>query len=125
MRKDGIRRKRDLNMRTQKQKKLTIKRIILKKTGGLCAKCGKSLTLEKTTIDHLIPKYRGGTDELSNLIPMCKHCNKQKGSRIVEEGELTYLEPFYSSENISELKKRIEDIEAGRNMHEQDLIEVD
>lgn len=112
-------------MRTQKQKKLTTKRIILKKTDGLCAKCGKPLTLEKTTIDHLNPKYRGGTDELSKLIPMCKHCNKQKGSRIVEEGELAYLEPFYSSENISELKKRIEDIEAGRNIHEHDLIEVD
>ena len=43
----------------------------------------------------------------------------------MEEGELAYLEPFYSSENISELKKRIEDIEAGRNIHEHDLIEVD
>ena len=32
--------------------------------------------------------------ELSNLIPMCKHCNKQKESRIVEEGELAFLEPF-------------------------------
>ena len=112
-------------MRTQKQKKLTTKRIILKKTGGLCAKCGKPLTLEKTTIDHLIPKYRGGTDELSNLIPMCKHCNKQKGSRIVEEGELPYIEPFYCSENMAELKRRIENIEAGRNIHEHDLIEVD
>ena len=69
------------------------KRIILKKTGGLCAKCGKPFTLEKTTIDHLISKYRGGTNELSNLIPMCKHCNKQKESRIVEEDELPYLEP--------------------------------
>ena len=76
-------------MRTQK--KLTIKHIILEKTGGVCSKCGKPLPLEKTTIDHLIPKYRGGTDELSNLIPMCKRCNKQKGSRIVVVEELRYL----------------------------------
>ena len=81
-------------MRGQKQKKRNIKHIILEKTGGVCAKCGKPLPLEKTTIDHLIPKYRGGTDELSNLIPMCKHCNKQKESRIVEEGELAFFEPF-------------------------------
>lgn len=78
-------------MRTLKQKKHTIKRIILEKTGGVCAKCGKPLPLEKTTIDHLIPKYRGGTDDMSNLIPMCKRCNKQKGSRIVGVEELKYL----------------------------------
>ena len=78
-------------MRTLKQKKLTIKHIILEKTGGVCAKCGKPLPLEKTTIDHLIPKYRGGTDGMSNLIPMCKRCNKQKGSRIVGVEELKYL----------------------------------
>lgn len=78
-------------MRGLKHKKLTIKRMILEKTGGVCAKCGRRLTLEKTTIDHFMPKYRGGTDEISNLIPMCKHCNKQKGSRIVEAEELRYL----------------------------------
>lgn len=78
-------------MRGHKQKKLTIKRTILEKTGGVCAKCGRRLPLEKTTIDHLIPKYRGGTNEISNLIPMCKQCNKQKGSRIVGEEELNYL----------------------------------
>ena len=84
------------HMRGQKQKKRNIKRIIHAKTGGVCAKCGKILLLEKATIDHLIPKYRGGTDEISNLIPMCKHCNKQKGSRIVKRDEVPYLDPFYS-----------------------------
>lgn len=78
-------------MRGQKQRKFATKQIILDKTGGVCAKCGRPLPIEKTTIDHLIPKYRGGTDEISNLIPMCKRCNKQKGSRIVEMEELTYL----------------------------------
>jgi len=34
-------------------------------------------------------------------------------------------DPFYSSENMAELKKRIDDIEAGRNIHEHDLIEAD
>ncbi|SFU65803.1 HNH endonuclease [Butyrivibrio sp. INlla21] len=78
-------------MRGKKHKKRTIKCIILEKTGDVCVKCGKPLPLEKTTIDHLIPKYRGRTDELCNLIPMCKFCNKQKGSRIVGVEELKYL----------------------------------
>ena len=34
-------------------------------------------------------------------------------------------DPFYSEENIAELKRRIADMKAGRNMHEHELIEVD
>ena len=34
------------------------------------------------------------------------------------------LDPFWSEENISELKKIREDAKYGRNMHEHNLIEV-
>ena len=34
-------------------------------------------------------------------------------------------DPFYSKENIAELKTRIDDAKAGRNMHEHELIEVE
>jgi hypothetical protein len=28
-----------------------------------------------TTADHLLPKSKGGTDDVSNLVPSCGHCN--------------------------------------------------
>ena len=34
-------------------------------------------------------------------------------------------DPFYSKENLAELKSRIEDLRAGRNIVEHELIEVD
>ena len=34
-------------------------------------------------------------------------------------------DPFYSAENMAELKRRAADAKAGRNMHEHELIEVD
>ena len=34
-------------------------------------------------------------------------------------------DPFYSNENMDELRERIEDVRAGRNMHEHELIEVE
>lgn len=34
-------------------------------------------------------------------------------------------DPFYSEENMADLKRRIADIEAGRNVSEHELIEVD
>ncbi|WP_029231773.1 HNH endonuclease [Butyrivibrio sp. VCB2006] len=70
-------------MRGQKQRKAETKRIVLGKTDGVCARCGKELSFEKATIEHFVPKYRGGADDERNLLPLCKNCNKQKGSRIV------------------------------------------
>ena len=74
-------------MRGQKQRKAEIKRIVLGKTDGVCARCGKVIPLEKVTIEHFVPKYRGGADDERNLFPLCKSCNKQKGSRMVDAEE--------------------------------------
>ena len=70
-------------MRSRKQWKAGTKSLILEKTGGLCARCGKPVTPVKVTIDHFVPKYRGGGNDDRNLLPLCKNCNKQKGSRVV------------------------------------------
>ena len=89
-------------MRGQKQKKIDIKRILLGKTDGVCARCGRTLSLEKTTIEHYVPKYRGGADDERNLLPLCKKCNKQKGSRLVAAEEYY---PFLKSEYCFEADK--------------------
>ena len=46
-------------------------------SGSRCHYCG---TLA-TTVDHVIPKSRGGTDALSNLVPACARCNYSKRDR--------------------------------------------
>lgn len=38
---------------------------------------GKEILMTK---DHIIPKSKGGRDQLSNLNPMCYICNQDKGS---------------------------------------------
>ncbi len=86
-------------MREAKIQKSQIKSRIIKKTGGVCAVCGRPLEYEKVTIEHYIPKYHGGTDDERNLLPLCKNCNKSKGSRIVRaEEHYTYLQANYYSE---------------------------
>jgi 5-methylcytosine-specific restriction endonuclease McrA len=40
------------------------------------------------TIDHNIPRCRGGKDNLNNYLIMCKTCNNKKGGFTMEEFEL-------------------------------------
>lgn len=51
---------------------------VLAKNGGRCVYCGDPAD----TIDHVIPKSKGGTDDLDNLVPACRDCNSRKGNRL-------------------------------------------
>lgn len=50
--------------------------------GDVCRYCG---TDEDLTIEHLIPRSRGGTDAQSNLGVSCRTCNQDKGPLRDEE----------------------------------------
>lgn len=44
----------------------------------ICAYCGKS---DNVSIDHIIPKLKGGKESADNLIRVCSHCNSSKGAK--------------------------------------------
>jgi len=50
-----------------------------------CQYCGKTTNL---TIDHLVPKCKGGSDSWSNTVVSCVRCNNKKGDRTPEEAGL-------------------------------------
>ena len=60
---------------------------IWKKANGLCAHCGKSVTGASQTIDHIIPKSKGGTDDQRNLMPLCRKCNDGRGTNKIDVRE--------------------------------------
>lgn len=49
---------------------------------GCCAYCGKE---NPTTLDHVIPKARGGSTTKGNLVACCGDCNLSKAHRDVFE----------------------------------------
>lgn len=49
-----------------------------KRQRGLCALTGRRLTRDDAHIDHVLPKSRGGTNELSNMRWVCKDANFAK-----------------------------------------------
>jgi 5-methylcytosine-specific restriction endonuclease McrA len=50
---------------------------ILRRDRYLCRYCGG----EANTVDHVLPKARGGTDDPSNLVAACARCNYSKQDR--------------------------------------------
>lgn len=64
-----------------KQKKF----LILNKTHGRCAYCGRKLTLETMTLDHIFPKSKRKNNDYTNLFASCRQCNNLKGDRTIKQ----------------------------------------
>jgi 5-methylcytosine-specific restriction endonuclease McrA len=65
--------------------KRRIRRFLFNRDGTKCFYCNVKLNFETATIDHLIPKSQGGSDNLDNLVLACHGCNINKGSKSLDE----------------------------------------
>ncbi len=63
------------------------KRELFRRDGYRCAYCGQRS--QQLTIDHVIPRHRGGTHSWDNLVTACARCNRKKGGLTPEEAHLT------------------------------------
>src|SRR5580765_2656102 len=54
-----------------------------------CQYCGAAS--RDLTIDHVMPKHRGGRHEWENLVAACRNCNHRKGSKTLTEARMTLL----------------------------------
>jgi len=86
---------------------------LLIRDGYECAYCGCELSLETSTIDHVVPRKNGGGTKWSNCISSCKRCNHTKGHSDpigrfkprYEPREPNHGSPLYN------LKKKIRNLE--------------
>ena len=75
------------------------KKNVLIRDGFKCAYCGAKR--EKLTIDHIIPKSRGGKTNFDNCVSSCKPCNNRKGGKTPREARM-YLQVKAYQPTISE-----------------------
>ena len=66
------------NYRAQRRKML--------KFSNKCHWCGEKLTLDTSTMDHVIPLHRGGLDNANNRVLACESCNSRRGHDMPELG---------------------------------------
>jgi 5-methylcytosine-specific restriction endonuclease McrA len=48
--------------------------VVLRRDGYLCAYCGNPAN----TVDHIVARVRGGSDNMDNLVAACARCNSSK-----------------------------------------------
>ena len=58
-----------------------------------CQFCGRILPAAELTLDHVIPRSRGGHTDWDNLVACCHRCNNLKGDHFPEEAGLQLLRP--------------------------------
>lgn len=67
------------------------KRVLFNRDRWKCQYCGVDLDLRSITIDHVVPKSRGGQTSWRNCVASCKRCNTVKGSRMLSESGLKLI----------------------------------
>ena len=63
---------------------LSRKNILLRDRNS-CQYCDVVLTASELTLDHVIPRSRGGLSTWENLVACCHNCNRRKGNQMLHE----------------------------------------
>ena len=72
------------------QRKIS-RRALFARDGWRCVYCGT--TGGRLTLDHVIPRSRGGESIWENVVTSCAPCNLRKGNRLPEEVSMTIRIP--------------------------------
>lgn len=67
------------------------RRNILHRDGHSCQYCGYAG--DDLTLDHVVPRSRGGDDSWENIVTACVRCNVKKGNRTPKEANMALFNP--------------------------------
>ena len=67
------------------QRKIS-RRALFTRDGWRCVYCGG--TSSRLTLDHVVPRSRGGDSVWENVVTACAPCNHRKGDRTLEEARM-------------------------------------
>ena len=64
-----------------KRRLLFCKRLVYERDNYTCQYCGEELTQAKCTVDHVVPRSKGGPSTFENCVTACFQCNTQKANK--------------------------------------------
>lgn len=66
----------------------TSRKNIFKRDDYTCQYCEIKLDSETATVDHVLPRCRGGKHEWQNVVTCCLRCNRKKGDKTPNEANM-------------------------------------
>ncbi len=64
---------------------------ILLRDRNTCQYCGTVLGSSELTLDHVVPRSRGGSSSWENLVTCCHPCNRRKGNQMPHEARMKLM----------------------------------
>jgi len=74
----------------QRTRALSRKNILLRDR-NTCQYCGTVMAAQTLTLDHVVPRSRGGKSAWENLVACCHACNHHKGDRLASDAGMHLL----------------------------------
>jgi 5-methylcytosine-specific restriction endonuclease McrA len=69
------------------------RRNIFARDNNRCQYCGRRFPSSELSIDHVVPKSRGGLSTWTNVVCCCTRCNARKGGRLPVEARMKLTRP--------------------------------
>lgn len=67
------------------------RRNLFARDGHRCQYCGRNMPTSQLSIDHVMPRSRGGETSWENVVCACVKCNVKKGGRTPQEARMTLI----------------------------------
>ena len=80
---------------------------ILIRDENQCQYCAEQFREPELTLDHVIPRSKGGTHTWGNLVAACKSCNQKKRDYLVENSPVRLIRRPKKPSYASIIKKRL------------------
>jgi 5-methylcytosine-specific restriction endonuclease McrA len=69
------------------------RRNIFARDSNTCQYCGRKFSSSELSLDHVIPRSRGGASTWDNIVCACIRCNVRKGGRTPDEAHVRLIRP--------------------------------
>ncbi|MDE2834879.1 MAG: HNH endonuclease [Bacteroidota bacterium] len=81
---------------------------VLRRDGFRCQYCNQR---ERLTVDHVVPRSRGGKDQWTNLVAACIRCNNRKGDRTPEEARMKLRRKPFRPSHVTFIRDYVGQVE--------------
>jgi 5-methylcytosine-specific restriction endonuclease McrA len=87
------------------------RRNIYMRDSHTCQYCGRKPAKDELTIDHILPRSRGGRSTWENVALACQQCNTRKGDKLLDEIGMKLLKPARRPHWLATLRYTLKGLE--------------